>query len=415
MPRGDATALAGLIVFIVLFLAFTAGGVYFYRRVEAPDEGAGTGGLRVQVKEKVKELRKQRGVVKEKEVLLGEQLAKLDQAIQLYNMYVTDVARERKDAHLFLQREEIAKSETSTAGKIKTNIQDVKQTLVAALRTEKNTLDGDHSRQLSEYRKRIDGLTKDIQKEEDRKKRLEEEFRTNRDILDSHIVDYEDQLARMTARDVQRAEMTSDGKLLKVEEATKLAIISLGTSQGVRKGMRFEVFQIKEGNRRVHKGLIEVKTVDEETSAATILIRVIQLPRCPTTGYVASRPEERFSPYDSGGQSGLKVVKLLARPKIITVGMNPDDPMAEGDLVYNPFFNAKKKLRFCVKGEKIEYSQDEIVRTIKEHGGVIDDDVTATTDYLVSQRWSQEHVKKARELGVPVLYEFDIFDFLRHY
>ena len=219
----------------------------------------------------------------------------------------------------------------------------------------------------------------------------------------------------MTARDVQHAEMDSDGLLLKVDEATKLAVINLGASQGVTKGMRFEIFQVKHGNVRIHKGLIEVKTVDEETATATVLYRVVSLPRCPTTGYAASRPEERFSPYDSGGQSGLKVVKLLARPKVVTWGMNPRDPMTAGDLVFNPFFDAKRKLRFCVKGEKIEYAQEEIIRTIKGHGGVIDDEVTATTDFLVSQRWAQEHVKKARELGVPVLYEFDIFDFLRHY
>ena len=56
MAKGDTTALAGLIVCIVLFAGFSAGGVYFYRKVESRSEGGGEPGYREQLAEVEKKL-----------------------------------------------------------------------------------------------------------------------------------------------------------------------------------------------------------------------------------------------------------------------------------------------------------------------------------------------------------------------
>ena len=41
----------------------------------------------------------------------------------------------------------------------------------------------------------------------------------------------------------------------------------------------------------------------------------------------------------------------------------------------------------------------------------MEEDVSARTDYLVAGKWASDDVKKARELGVKVLYQFDLFEF----
>ncbi len=415
MARGDATALAGLIVFIVLFAGFSAGGVYFYRKVEAEPEGGGSGGLRYKYKEKKAELKSEKALLEEEQEKLDVKLVDLEQAQKEYKFVVMDLNRVDTTAVIFKERKEMSDIDANSADVVKRNVVDAKEGLKDGLQTQKQSMDDEQNQVIKEVKGKIDNINKDVVKETERKKRIEEDFMRKRDTHKSKIAQAEDELTKMTAREAERAEVRPDGKLLKVDEPTKLAIINVGKAHGVKKGFIFEVFQIKGGNRRVHKGMIEVKTVDEETSAATILVREIRLPRCPNSGYAAMRPEERFSPYDSGGQSGLRVVKLQARPKEVIWGMNPDDPMAEGDLIYSPFFDPGSVLRFTVKGDDhIAYTPEEIVRSIKWHGGIVDDEVTATTDYLVSQRWAQDPIKKARELGVPILYEFDVFRFLRH-
>jgi hypothetical protein len=179
--------------------------------------------------------------------------------------------------------------------------------------------------------------------------------------------------------------------------------------------MRFAVFRIGGGGRRSHKGFIDVRVLERETSTCTILVRDTNLGRCPSCGYIATLPEETFCPYCTGGSQGLHVQRLSASPMMTQIKMNPNDPIVVGDLLRNPLFNPEKRLRFAVKGEALSsrYKEDDVLEAIRWHGGKIDSEIGAGTDVLLRGKWADEESRRARELGLKVLYHFEVFDFLR--
>ena len=127
MAKGGTTALAALILSIVLFVFFTALGIYFYRQVEALPEGSGAGGLKYRLDEKKKELRTEKATLAEKEAKLAEVVIQLRLALEKYNMLETDVNRERKDGHIFGERTKTSTSQTRTAEVIKRKVTEEKE------------------------------------------------------------------------------------------------------------------------------------------------------------------------------------------------------------------------------------------------------------------------------------------------
>jgi len=221
-------------------------------------------------------------------------------------------------------------------------------------------------------------------------------------------------LEKMTAREEIHIGIDEDGSVIESDLDSKLAVINLGSASGVKKGFRFEVFQIKQGNRRIHKGYLEVRSLEPETALCSILVHRVPMPRCPICGYVALHRFERFCPHCSGGDTGFGLQRLSGSPKWMEVGMNRQDPIVGGDYVYNPFFDRDKSLRYAVKGQALlpeKFGRDYIIDLIGWHGATVEDEVSARSDYLVAGKWASEDVKKARELGVKVLYQFDLYEF----
>jgi hypothetical protein len=182
--------------------------------------------------------------------------------------------------------------------------------------------------------------------------------------------------------------------------------------------MRFEVFRMQQGVRRIRKGYLVVRSASRETASCIIVNMAIRLPRCPADGYTARYPEEQFCPYDTGSAGGLVVQRLSASPKEINLGMDADHPIVAGDLIQNPLYESGTKLHFAVKGESEnpvsrKWDSEDFIRAIKWHGGLIDADVSAQTDVLLTGKYANEETRKARELGVKVLRQYEVFDFLR--
>ncbi|MHC4507316.1 MAG: BRCT domain-containing protein, partial [Planctomycetota bacterium] len=144
-----------------------------------------------------------------------------------------------------------------------------------------------------------------------------------------------------------------------------------------------------------------------------------RLPRCPAGDYTASQPEELFCPYHAGaGGAGARAQLLKAIPKEVNMGMKVEDPIVVGDLVGNPFFEPGKRLHFAVKGDPDnpvvrEFKTEDFVAAIRWHGGIIDADLGAQTDVLLTGKYAADDVRKARELGVDILRQYETFDFLR--
>jgi len=192
-----------------------------------------------------------------------------------------------------------------------------------------------------------------------------------------------------------------------------------------------------------------VTTVTETTAEAKIL--VAQVPRrvCPVTGYVAKSPEERYSPYarQTDPEFFNQVVELLVRPERQVVSMDPANPIIDGDGIVNPFFDPNRKLNFVLVGDPVNFSRAEIRAAIVQAGGLVQDEMTEATDFVVlgaftvrfdaqegeddetpeeraereereaRRKWEHDRTaylqQRAERMGIPILREVDLFDFLR--
>jgi len=112
------------------------------------------------------------------------------------------------------------------------------------------------------------------------------------------------------------------------------------------------------------------------------------------------------------------------------MGMNKEDPIAEGDLVQNPFFTPGKSLTFYIAGSKeivnetqksaIRYRWTEIKGVIEAYGGKVSPVADTTVNYMVCQKnpktegtdAEKAEYQKAVDLGLPVIYEWELFRFL---
>jgi DNA ligase (NAD+) len=71
-------------------------------------------------------------------------------------------------------------------------------------------------------------------------------------------------------------------------------------------------------------------------------------------------------------------------------------------------------LTFVVTGKLGQFSRSEIEGQLRQLGANVTSSVSKKTDYLVAGEKAGSKLDKARELGVPVLSEAELLDFLRN-
>jgi len=206
------------------------------------------------------------------------------------------------------------------------------------------------------------------------------------------------------------------GKVLTSDPEHNLAVISCGTRHGVKPGMRFEVFQVRRGNTRVRKGFVEVKTSHPEVSSCAIVVKEVRLPRCPVCSYTAEDPKEMYCPRCTRPGTSQGAQRLSSSPKIVLRGKSLADPIVKGDLIFNPLFSPGSKRRYAVSGQPLirrhkDYSVDAIKKSIEFHGNLVQERLDAKTDVLVALRGGED-VKRARELGIVIVYGWQLFRYL---
>ena len=214
------------------------------------------------------------------------------------------------------------------------------------------------------------------------------------------------------------------GRVLATAAGMNTAVINLGTRVGVKRGMRFEVYQVRYGNRRVHKGYLEVKSVEPEVSTCSILVREVRLPRCPVCSYTAAEPEELYCPrHTEPGPNPQAYQRLSNSPKVVMIGQSDTDPVVKGDLVYNPLFSLRSGMRYAIVGEPLvdrKYcDRFSVAKAVEFYGGTVDQSFTAETDVVIALALrgseageAKDVVRRAEDMGVPILREFELFRYL---
>jgi len=238
-------------------------------------------------------------------------------------------------------------------------------------------------------------------------------------------------LSYLTQREVERATVLDeeDGTILLADVVHHLVVINLGTADGIKNGYRFEVFTRRD-NKKVHKAFIEVRHADVSKSECMVVRRPVTLPKDPLSDYFAEGPEAIYSPYQESGQKSTSAQVLSGHAKTVMSGAPKLDPIIEGDLIQNPFYSPRKKYTFYIAGAKeilndrqksaIRYRWPEIKATIEAHGGKVATTAEVGVDYIIAQKnpktegtdAEKAEFQKAVELGIPVIYEWELFRFL---
>ncbi|MEM7263327.1 MAG: BRCT domain-containing protein, partial [Planctomycetota bacterium] len=166
------------------------------------------------------------------------------------------------------------------------------------------------------------------------------------------------------------AQVTPDGEILRVADAEGFAWINLGRNHRLRRGLVFDVFQYVKGGRKLRKGKVEVARVEDDYAEVRVLESL-----------------DRFN------------------------------PISAGDKIASPFYEQDATPVFVIAGDKMfneRLSREEVVRRIQRFGGQVEDDVRVETTYLVAIDGYQDssQYKTARELGVTVLRENELLEFI---
>lgn len=307
------------------------------------------------------------------------------------------------------------------------------QTIVDAKKEEsKKQINDEESRDRRETTEKVDALTAIKTKAQADVAKLTADFdatvKRNRDQMNyqrSQLSGQKGLLADLTQREPEHANLIdqADGKVVASDPLRNVFSINLGTGSGVQNGFRFEVFTYRPGHKRKIKGYGEVTKAGDVQSECMVLNYPIDLPGDPLADYVAAQPEEIFSPLSQSGKKGASANRMTATKPII-FGQDKLDPIVEGDFIQNPFFEPNRQLTFYVvdlkdmTGERqksaIRYTRPEIEAAAQRYGAKVVEAVDTNVNYVIVQKnpGDDPEYKKAVDLGIPIVYEWELFRFL---
>ena len=107
--------------------------------------------------------------------------------------------------------------------------------------------------------------------------------------------------------------VVKQGKVIQAADALKTLTIDLGSNQGVRRGMHFDVYSGVH-QTLVKKGSIEITRVMASSSYAVVLPPPIEQKVDPQTGWVAPDPNMRYSVFSASGPDETQAQELI-KPK----------------------------------------------------------------------------------------------------
>lgn len=251
-----------------------------------------------------------------------------------------------------------------------------------------------------------------------RKSELEDEIGTLKaDIQKVRrlLGDVEEKLRILRERRELADVLEEDGRIIEVGKAgTNYVAIDRGYSDGIRKGLKFDVFQEVGSGVKLRKGKVEVMKVHANSADCTVLPPMRRFPTCPQCGWEGYRDDMRHCIFCALGDNNDEVQNLDRRVRAVLVP--PGDifnPIARGDKISNPFYYKGRRMKFVFAGEPVRRPRREIELFIHEHGSTLEDKVELTTDYLIVGAGPRvpEMLEEARRKGVKVMPEEELYEF----
>ena len=225
--------------------------------------------------------------------------------------------------------------------------------------TRKFTKEHEYDDRRQQMRAQVEALQQSVENE--RKK-----ARADQAQLDDRVAELEARVRQITSQlDSSNRRMRSDGAILASAAADGYVVVDRGHRQNLRKGTSFQVWT-RRGGRLVVKGVIQVIEVEFDHSTCRV-----------------------EAEYD------------------------PNDPLLPGDQLHNPVYDPDKILTFSIRGDFQRFSRDELARLITDAGCRVANELNTGTDYLVSGINAAKDLELASKLGMTILSEDQLLDFVR--
>ena len=210
-------------------------------------------------------------------------------------------------------------------------------------------------------------LREDVEKQSQNLEAQKKKWRVEKAALDARLLELTGRVKQLTNQlDNSNREFKADGTILVSEAKDGFVVIDRGFAHHLRNGTRFTVFT-KRGGKIVTKGQIQVTAVQERISTARVL-------------------EE----------------------------LDGNDPLITGDMLHNPVYDPEHARSFAIRGDFQRFSHAEIARFIQESGGRLDQNLSINVDFLVAGDNAQTDLDLATKLGMSIISENQLLDFLRY-
>ncbi len=213
-------------------------------------------------------------------------------------------------------------------------------------------------------------LDKAIKEREDAKTEYYQALEAWRDREDDYILKVAELQYRIRGLTGETAVVErADGTILDINQITKKVSIDIGSDRGVKPGMRFVIFTMDARDRPVHKGTMEILSVEPTVSVAQVL------------------------------------------------SVRADQAVGKGDSIYN--LAGPEKQLFVFAGAPERYSIDQWTNFIRANGGEVVTDVRLgdqVADYLIMCVFSADDprvadlIRDAQDFNLKIIKETDLVE-----
>ncbi len=212
----------------------------------------------------------------------------------------------------------------------------------------------------------IDRLNEDLDKLKERRSELEADYRNQWSIKQTRKGQLNGQIRRLLELELRwLKQLESDGQILQTGVNYNFIIANIGSKENVSAGMRFEVFSHEKGQYQ-RKGMCEV----------------------------------------------IKVDRTISTCRIVAEDDPKKNPIAIGDHIGNPVFDAHDPKTFVLAGEFKLFNKDDLEYFITKAGGKVSKTLKPGVDFLVASWRSEEAQDQAREYDVLALDEETLIKYL---
>lgn len=234
-----------------------------------------------------------------------------------------------------------------------------------------------------------------------------------------------------------------DGRIVEIDNELGLAVIDIGRTKGVKRGLKFNVFRDSGRAGRHLKGQVIVKKVYELVSEVFVSYQRGTGQNFFLSGQFSEPSQEEVVKRikDSGGTVLLEFspavdylvigkghdkdifhkaqeLKMpVVRYHLIESFLASPDKIQTGDIIVNPAFSTTKKEQFYLFGD-FATPTALLKDRVREYGSTVTETLDAATDYLVvgaagfGSEDKNETYKKANQFGVTVMREEELLAFL---